>query len=66
MIVILYTGTVAWGSSRSNFETIIYLDAYGWRNQHWLNVIYHEDLPEDWQLSYYSNVFNTVLEIMAY
>lgn len=39
----------------------INLGARGWRNRHWLNTFYPEDLPEDWQLTYYSNVFNTVL-----
>lgn len=39
----------------------IRLGAYGWRHKHWLNTFYPEDLPEDWQLTYYSNEFNTVL-----
>ena len=43
----------------------INLGAYGWRQKHWLNTFYPEDLPvyatEDWRLSYYSNEFNTVL-----
>jgi hypothetical protein len=39
----------------------IRLGAYGWRHKHWLNTFYPEDLPEDWQLTYYANEFNTVL-----
>ena len=39
----------------------IQLGAYGWQHAHWLNRFYPEDLPEDWQLLYYSNEFNTVL-----
>lgn len=39
----------------------INLGAYGWRHAHWLETFYPADLPEDWQLTYYSNEFNTVL-----
>jgi hypothetical protein len=39
----------------------IELGAYGWRHAHWLDTFYPADLPEDWQLTYYSNAFNTVL-----
>ncbi len=39
----------------------INLGAYGWHHQHWLNTFYPEDLPEGWQLAYYSNEFNTVV-----
>jgi len=35
--------------------------AYGWRHPHWLGEFYHEDLPQEWQLDYYSNVFNCVM-----
>jgi len=34
---------------------------YGWRHPHWLGGFYHEDLPQEWQLAYYSNEFNCVL-----
>lgn len=44
----------------------INLGAYGWRHANWLNVFYPEDLPEEWQLTYYSNVFNTVLVPVDY
>jgi hypothetical protein len=44
----------------------IELGAYGWRHAHWLNTFYPADLPEDWQLTYYSNAFNTVLVPAAY
>jgi len=39
----------------------IELGAYGWRHAHWLDTFYPADLPADWQLTYYSNAFNTVL-----
>ena len=43
----------------------INLGAYGWRQPHWDNGFYPEDLPvdgpDDWRLTYYSNEFNTVL-----
>jgi hypothetical protein len=35
--------------------------AYGWLHPHWLGGFYHEDMPEEWQLNYYSNEFNCVL-----
>ncbi|HEB83268.1 MAG TPA: hypothetical protein ENJ11_10440 [Gammaproteobacteria bacterium] len=35
--------------------------AYGWLHRHWQGSYYPDDLPEDWQLGYYSNDFNTVL-----
>ncbi|MDH5483866.1 MAG: hypothetical protein OEY43_01420 [Gammaproteobacteria bacterium] len=33
----------------------------GWRHSGWQQDFYPEDLPEDWQLSYYANEFSTVL-----
>lgn len=39
----------------------IKLGAYGWSHAHWLETFYPADLPEDWQLTYYSNEFNCVL-----
>lgn len=43
----------------------INLGAYGWRQPHWSNTFYPEDLPvcepEDWRLTYFSNEFNAVL-----
>lgn len=35
--------------------------AYGWQHEHWLSEFYPEDLPKDWQLSYYANEYSTVL-----
>ena len=32
----------------------------GWNHQAWLNNFYSEDLPEDWQLGFYSNEFPVV------
>jgi hypothetical protein len=40
-------------------ETII--AAYGWQHASWLDTFYPDDLPEDWQLSYYSNEFSAVV-----
>lgn len=44
----------------------INLGACGWQRAHWLNGFYPEDLPEDWQLMYYSNEFTTVLVPASY
>lgn len=35
--------------------------AYGWQHEHWNNSFYPGDLPNDWQLDYYSNAFDCVL-----
>lgn len=32
----------------------------GWNHKAWLNNFYSEDLPEDWQLGFYSNEFPVV------
>lgn len=32
----------------------------GWKHQAWLNDFYAEDLPEEWQLGFYSNEFPVV------
>ena len=42
-------------------ESSIRIGALGWKHDHWLGEFYPEDLPEDWQLSYYSNEFPAVL-----
>ena len=42
------------------------LGAYGWQHAQLLNGFYPEDLPEDWQLMYYSNEFTTVLVPASY
>ena len=39
----------------------ITVGSYGWRHPHWRGSFYPEDLPEDWQLSYYSNEFSVVM-----
>lgn len=44
----------------------INLGAYGWQRGPWLGTFYPEDLPENWQLTYYSNEFNTVLVPASY
>lgn len=40
--------------------------AYGWLLPHWIGGFYPEDLPSQWTLSYYSNVFNTVMVPASY
>ena len=35
--------------------------AYGWKHENWLDSFYPEDLPGDWQLTYYANEFSCVL-----
>ena len=42
-------------------NTNLQLGACGWRHDHWQGSFYPDDLPADWQLAYYSNVFNVVL-----
>jgi len=42
------------------------LGAYGWKHVSWNDAFYPEDLPSDWELSYYSNEFNTVLVPACY
>lgn len=44
----------------------INIGAYGWRHSHWSNSFYPDDLPEDWQLAYYSNEISTVLVPASY
>ncbi len=38
----------------------VLIGACGWKHQAWLNNFYSEDLPEDWQLGFYSNEFPVV------
>jgi hypothetical protein len=33
----------------------------GWKHKSWLDSFYPDDLPEDWQLTYYANEFSGVL-----
>ena len=37
------------------------IGAYGWKHEPWCDGFYPDDLPEDWQLTYYANEFSTVL-----
>jgi hypothetical protein len=39
----------------------INIGTYGWRHPHWTGSFYPDDLPQGWQLTYYSNVFNAVM-----
>ena len=38
----------------------VLIGACGWKHQAWLNDFYDDDLPEDWQLGFYSNEFSVV------
>lgn len=38
----------------------VLMGACGWKHQAWLNDFYAEDLPEEWQLGFYSNEFPVV------
>ena len=44
----------------------INLGAYGWQHSQWGENFYPDDLPEAWQLTYYSNEFNAVVVPVAY
>ena len=44
----------------------ILIGAYGWRHQGWQDAFYPDDLPQDWQLGYYSNEFPVVMIPAAY
>lgn len=37
-----------------------YLGTQGWDHQHWRDNFYPSDLPEEWRLAFYNNVFNCV------
>ena len=38
----------------------VLMGACGWKHSAWLNEFYSDDLPEDWQLGFYSNEFPVV------
>jgi len=42
-------------------STGLRIGAVGWQHAGWHQGFYPDDLPEDWQLSYYANEFSTVL-----
>ena len=42
------------------------IGAYGWQHENWSGGFYPDDLPQDWQLTYYSNAFNCVLVPVEY
>lgn len=42
-------------------HTDIIVAAHGWSHPGWCDDFYPEDLPEDWQLSFYSNEFRAVV-----
>ncbi|VAW49972.1 hypothetical protein MNBD_GAMMA04-2188 [hydrothermal vent metagenome] len=37
------------------------IGTYGWRHDDWVGDFYPDDLPEAWQLDYFSNVYRVVL-----
>ena len=44
-----------------NTHTEIIVAVRGWSHPSWNGSFYPDDLPEDWQLSYYGNEFNAVV-----
>ena len=38
----------------------VLMGSCGWKHQAWLNDFYSDDLPQDWQLGFYSNEFPVV------
>ncbi|VAW62000.1 hypothetical protein MNBD_GAMMA08-2907 [hydrothermal vent metagenome] len=42
-------------------DKTIRVGACEWDHPQWLSHFYPDDLPEDWRLTYYANVFSTVL-----
>lgn len=42
------------------------IGAYGWKQESWTGGFYPEELPQGWQLTYYSNAFNCVLVPVEY
>jgi len=53
-------------TSKTPQKPTINIAAYGWSHKHWLSSYYPDDLPEDWQLSFYSNEFNAVMVPSVY
>ena len=45
----------------ANTHCDIIVTARGWSYSSWHGTLYPDDLPEDWQLSYYSNEFSAVV-----
>jgi hypothetical protein len=45
----------------TNMVSELLIGARGWQYAQWLTRFYPDDMPEDWQFSYYSNEFRTVL-----
>ena len=43
----------------------VLIGSCGWKHSSWLDDFYSEDLPEDWQLGFYSNEFPVVYVPMA-
>jgi len=37
------------------------IGTYGWQYDSWVGGFYPEDIPEDWQLDYYSNAYRVLL-----
>jgi uncharacterized protein YecE (DUF72 family) len=41
-------------------DYIVYVGAVGWRHEAWQGDFYPEEMPEDWQLSFYNTQFRCV------
>ncbi|VAW46589.1 hypothetical protein MNBD_GAMMA03-691 [hydrothermal vent metagenome] len=39
----------------------VQIGTYGWQNDAWLSTFYPNDLPEDWRLDFFSNIYRVVL-----
>lgn len=48
-------------SDTENIRAELVIGARGWVHASWLESYYPDDLPEDWQLDYYTNEFGAVL-----
>jgi len=53
-------------TSKTLSKPTIDIAAFGWSHKHWLSSYYPDDLPEDWQLAYYSNEFDAVMVPSTY
>ncbi|MFV2060491.1 MAG: hypothetical protein ACC653_07370 [Gammaproteobacteria bacterium] len=42
-------------------EYKLHIGSYGWQYKKWQESFYPEDLPEDWQFSYYANEYSVIM-----
>lgn len=41
-------------------STLVFVGAMGWEHSAWRSCFYPDDLPDDWQLSYYNTQFQAI------